>query len=93
MVRTDLGGQVEHVIGYAGTAFIAAMAFAERGLIRLTLALCIYAGVLEFLQRFSPGRTSSIVDFLFSSTGVVIGVGVFAVLRRIRPYHFGNGKR
>ena len=52
-------GYVEHVMAYSGTTFITAMAFAERGLSRLALALPIYAGGLEFLQRLSPGRTSS----------------------------------
>ena len=82
MLRTGLSGQVEHVLAYTGTALITAMAFAERGLSRIALALLIYAGGLEFLQRFSPGRTSSIWDFLFSGAGVLIGIGVFALLAK-----------
>jgi VanZ family protein len=82
MLRTGLSGHVEHVLAYAGTAFITALAFAERGLSRIAMALLIYAGGLEFLQRFSPGRTSSIWDFMFSSAGVLIGAGVFALLAR-----------
>jgi VanZ family protein len=68
MLRTGHSGHVEHVLAYAGTTFLTAMAFAERGLSRLALALLIFAGGLEFLQRFSPGRTSSIWDFMFSGT-------------------------
>lgn len=60
MLRTGLSGHVEHVLAYAATALITAMAFSERGLSRIALALLVYAGGLEFLQRFSPGRTSSI---------------------------------
>jgi VanZ family protein len=82
MTRTDLGGHVEHVLAYAGTAFITAVAFAERGMSRVVLALLTYAGSLEFLQRFSPGRISSIWDFMFSGTGVLAGVGVFALLAK-----------
>lgn len=82
MIRTGLSGHVEHVLAYTGTALITAMAFAERGSSRIALALLIYAGGLEFLQLFSPGRTSSIWDFLFSGAGVLIGVGAFALLAK-----------
>ena len=82
MLRTGHSGHVEHVLAYAGTTFLTAMAFAERGLSRLALALLIYAGGLEFLQRFSPGRTSSIWDFMFSGTGILMGVGAFALLAK-----------
>ena len=80
MLRTGLSGHVEHVLAYAGTAFITAMAFAERGLSRIALALLAYAGSLEFLQLFSPGRTSSIWDFMFSGMGVLMGIGAYALL-------------
>ena len=85
MVRTGVGGHVEHVLAYAGTAFITAIAFAERGLSPVILALLIYAGSLEFLQRFSPGRTSSIWDFMFSGAGVLTGVGAFVLLAKWLP--------
>lgn len=92
MLRTGLTGRLEHLMAYAGTACIAAMAFAQRGLFRLICALLIYAGSLEFLQRFSPGRTSSILDFMFSGTGVLLGAGAFALLAR-RLSTEANGQR
>lgn len=85
MLRTGFGGRVEHVLAYAATGFITGLAFAERGLSRVTLALVAYAGSLEFLQRFSPGRISSIVDFMFSGTGVLVGVGALALLAKWLP--------
>lgn len=85
MLRTGFGGRVEHVLAYAATGFITAFAFAERGLVRIALALVAYAGSLEFLQRFSPGRISSIVDFMFSATGVLVGVGALALLAKWLP--------
>jgi VanZ family protein len=92
MMRTALTGRIEHFVAYAGTACIAATAFGERGLFRLIFALLIYAGSLEFLQRFSPGRTSSILDFMFSGTGVLLGVGAFALLARWLSIE-ANGQR
>lgn len=85
MLRTGFSGRAEHVVAYAGTGFVAALAFAERGLLRVMLALLAYAGCLEFLQRFSPGRTSSIWDFMFSGTGVLLGVGALALLAKWLP--------
>ncbi len=82
MLRTGFSGRAEHVVAYAGTGFVTALAFAERGLLRVMLALLAYAGGLEFLQRFSPGRTSSICDFMFSGTGVLLGVGALALLAK-----------
>jgi VanZ family protein len=82
MLRTGLSGHLEHALAYTGTAFITATAFAERGLSRIALALLVYAGGLEFLQRFSPGRTSSIWDFMFSGAGVLMGIGAFALLAK-----------
>lgn len=56
MTRTDLGGHIEHVLAYVGTAFLSTAAFGERGISCILFALLTYAGALEFLQRFSPGR-------------------------------------
>src|SRR5262245_6485082 len=60
--RTHVGGHLEHFLAYAGAAVFVAMATSERGILRIGSALIAYAGVLEFLQRYSPGRTSSISD-------------------------------
>lgn len=88
ITRTELGGHAEHVLAYAGTAFIVAMAYGERGIVQILFALLAYAGVLEFLQRFSPGRTSSFEDFMFSAAGVLVGIVASVFLRKllgIRP--------
>jgi VanZ family protein len=39
----------------------------------------LYAGILEYLQRFSPGRHPSIADFAASALGALCGV--LAVIR------------
>jgi len=85
MLRTGFNGRAEHVLAYAATGFVTGLAFAERGLLRTILALLAYAGGLEYLQRFSPGRISSIEDFMFSGTGVLVGVGALALLARWLP--------
>ena len=84
VTRTSLGGHIEHVLAYFVAAWIASMAFSQRGIILITSSLCAYAGCLEYLQRFSPGRNSSFEDFVFSASGVVLSVGTYALLKR-RP--------
>ena len=81
VVRTGLGGRIEHVLAYAGTALLVALAYGGRwGSLRITLALVAYAAGLEYLQRFSPTRSAEVLDFMFSSAGVLIGISAFAVL-------------
>jgi VanZ family protein len=66
-LRTDLPGQVEHIIAYSGSA---AIAMAGYGLNRSPVPIIgwfwLYAGVLEYLQNFSPGRNPPMVDFAAS---------------------------
>jgi VanZ family protein len=85
VVRTGLGGRAEHVLAYAGTALVAAMAYcSRRGRLRIALALIAYAAALEYLQRFSPTRSSKALDLIFSSAGVLIGISAYAVLAKLR---------
>jgi VanZ family protein len=77
MVRTSLGGHIEHMLAYAGAAFITAFAYPQRDLRQITIALICYAAILEFLQRFSLGRHSAMEDWLASSAGVLVGGALF----------------
>ena len=60
--RTGRGGQTEHMLAYAGTALLLAIGYQR---LKLLVMLVAYAGVLEYLQRFAPGRTSQLGDFAF----------------------------
>jgi VanZ family protein len=74
MVRTGLPSRFEHVIAYAGTAAICAFGRCGGGAaLRSAVLLIAYAGLLEWLQNFSPGRYPALRDFLASSLGVVAG--------------------
>jgi hypothetical protein len=66
MVRTGLPGELEHFVAYAGSASIAIAGYGRRGAVRIIGLFWIYAGILEYLQHFSPGRHPSIVDFAAS---------------------------
>jgi VanZ family protein len=81
LVRTDLGGHFEHILAYTGTALAVAYAYGAKPI--LALRLIAYAGILELLQRFSPGRTSSIEDFACSAIGVLLGGALFMIANRV----------
>src|SRR5260370_33348785 len=74
LVRTSLPGQFEHFIAYAGTAVIATSGYGMgRHTARIIGGLWVYAGVLEYLQHFSPGRHPSVEDFAASALGAICG--------------------
>ena len=81
--RTSIGGHAEHVVAYAATSIFVALAYPASRLAWILAVLVIYAASLEYLQHFSPGRTSSVVDFAFSGFGIGVGLMVSMALRRI----------
>src|SRR6266481_6248166 len=57
MVRTGIPGELEHFVAYAGSTTIAMSGYGQRrGTVRIIGSFWLYAGVLEYLQHFSPGR-------------------------------------
>ena len=82
MVRTGLPGQLEHSIAYVGSAAIGMAGYgSSRGAVPIIGGFCLYAGILEYLQRFVPGRHPSIADFAASAVGVLCGGLAPALLR------------
>ena len=64
MVRTGLPGGLEHFVPYAGAAGVAAARYrARRGVMQIIGGFWMYAGVVEYLQHFSPGRHPAVEDF------------------------------
>lgn len=87
VVRTGLGGYVEHMLAYAGTAVLLRLGHPGRKVWWSAAGLVIYAGFLEYLQHYSPGRTPAVEGWLTSSIGAVVGTGgarwVGDVLKRL----------
>jgi VanZ family protein len=58
----------------------------KRGAIRVIGCLWLYAGILEYLQHFSPGRHPTVEDFAASAAGALCGgIAVFLVWRHHSP--------
>ncbi|WP_406857017.1 VanZ family protein [Alsobacter sp. KACC 23698] len=84
--HTGLPGAIEHVIAYCGTGLIVGvLALSQVRRLGWAAFLIALAGVLEFLQKFVPGRTSQAIDWIASSSGAIIGVGVAILLARWSP--------
>ena len=73
MMRTGIPGEFEHFLAYTGSASIAIAGYGRRNAVRTIGLFWIYAGVLECLQHFSPGRHPSIGDFAASALGGFVG--------------------
>ena len=85
MVRTGLPGQLEHFVAYAGSAAIAMAGYGvRRGGVQIIGGFWLYAGILEYLQQFSPGRHPAIDDFRASALGALCGgLAIALVWRRM----------
>jgi len=83
MVRTGLGGHLEHAAAYAGTAFLIGLTYPDWGWKWPVSGLVTYAGVLEILQNFSPGRHPAAEDWLAGSIGVLLGISAIRGASRL----------
>lgn len=88
MVRTGIGGRVEHATAYLGTAIVMGLAYREAPRLLVQFALLVaLAAILEVGQLYAPTRTSSVLDFAASSTGVAVGgLVMWAARKRILSY-------
>jgi VanZ family protein len=74
MIRTSLGGHAEHVLAYSICAwFCIVTCDLRRQQIAIFGALVAYAGILECLQLWVPGRHFGLDDFAASAIGVTLG--------------------
>ena len=72
--HTGLPGQAEHFFAYglaSATLCGLSRTWPTRGIV--AGALCLYAGVLETLQIWIPGRHAQFIDFTASASGAICG--------------------
>jgi VanZ family protein len=85
VARTGLPGQFEHFAAYAVSATVAMAGYGlNRGNFRVIGWFWIYAGALEYLQHFSPGRHPALEDFAASALGALFGGLAIVLLWRWR---------
>lgn len=91
-VRTSMGGHGEHLLTYAVTTLITAIAYLDQSRFKIGSSLILYAAALEFLQRYSPGRLSSLDDLAFSVTGIMLGLAIFHLIQQVRSRHASSNR-
>jgi VanZ family protein len=85
MTRTGFPGEVEHFAAYACSAAIAVAGYGlNRGRLLIVGSFWLYAGILEYLQHFSPGRHPTFLDFAASALGALCGEVAIVLLWRWR---------
>jgi hypothetical protein len=94
MVRTGLPGRFEHFVAYAGSAAIAMAGYGEtRGGMQIIGGFWVYAGILEYLQHFSPGRHPASRISGHRRWGRCAAVSLSPFFGGARPYERRDGRR
>jgi len=84
--RLHISLKVLHFLAYASLALIALVAVRRRSAAVLAALAMILLGVaLEFGQKLSPGRSCEIRDMFINGAGVVTGMAIGFLSRRIIP--------
>ena len=84
--RLHISLKVLHFFAYASLALIALVAIRRRPAAVLTALAMILLGVaLEFGQKLSPGRSCEIRDMFINGAGVLTGISIGFLSRRIVP--------
>jgi VanZ family protein len=75
MVRTGIGGHLEHMAAYVLASAVATIGYGRpRGCAQIGALYCAYAGLLELGQIVVPGRHPGFDDFSASAIGALLGV-------------------
>lgn len=75
-------GPLQHLVAYFGTALAIGLGIRERrNPAILMTALVAYAGLMEILQNYSPGRNPAMEGFVWSSLGAVAGAFLAFAIR------------
>jgi hypothetical protein len=91
-LRTSIGGHSEHLLAYAVTTLITAIAYLDQSRFKIGGSLILYAAALEFLQRYSPGRLSRLEDLTFSTAGILLGLAIVHLVQQVRSRQASGGR-
>ncbi len=85
--------KIEHFTAYFGLAVIPVLGFVTRRGVFAALSMIVLGVLLDFAQKFIPGRTFDWADIAANTVGVFGGLGVGrAILLISRRRHQALGK-
>jgi len=82
---TPAAHDVEHFLIYLATGLAFGIGYPRRPW-TLAMGLVTFAGAIEFVQLFIPGRHSRLSDFIIDAVAVCLGVAASYVLARLQPF-------
>ena len=84
--RLHISLKVLHFFAYASLALIPLVAIRRRpAAVLAALAMILLGVALEFGQKLSPGRSCEIRDMFINGAGVLTGIAIGILSRRIIP--------
>lgn len=79
--ETGLWDKLEHAVTFAALTVLGTLAFPRRNDGPLIVGLITFGAVCEALQRFVPGRTSTVEDAIANAVGVLVAAGLCWAIR------------
>ena len=73
-----------HFLCYALLCFSLSGIFSHRSVIIAPLVAVGFGVLMEIAQVFIPSRDASILDILINGVGVIVGLGLFLLIKRFR---------
>lgn len=74
----------DHLAAFAALGFVACWARRGRGPAAVLIVLCVYGGVIEWLQMSIPGRSAEWGDWAADLLGASLGAAIFWLAQRWR---------
>lgn len=85
-VAVPFSDKAAHLFSYFILTFVALLSSNQNHSVLTILAVQFLIGVgVEIAQSFIPGRSPELLDVLANSLGVMIGVLVYFLFRKIKP--------
>ena len=89
--RLPVSSKVLHFSAYIWLAFLALLAIKRRSLaVPAALAMILLGVILEFGQKLVPGRNFEVRDMFINGFGVLTGMAIGILSRRIVPFVSGS---
>jgi len=76
---------LEHILVYLATGLAFGIGYPKRPW-TLAIGLVAFAGAIEFVQLFIPGRHARLSDFIIDALAGCLGVAVSYMFARLQPF-------